>query len=153
MGRSTRPKQAKNKSRHLKRLEPSLTAFRSAITTGKNLFVGVDERTAYARRFRDVFAAHLGDLGGADNISEAERSLIRRATTLTVALERLESKFAEQDGEASTTDLMLYQRVSGALRRILQTLGLERRQKDVTSLGELLRRDHVRQMAEEAELT
>ena len=131
---------AKKKSRHLKRLEPSLTAFRSSITTGKNLFVGVDERSSYARRFRDVLAAYISDLGGVENISESERSLIRRATTLTVALERLEAKFAEHDGEASATDLMMYQRVTSCLRRVLESLGLQRRQKLVgPTLGEILR--------------
>ena len=31
---------------------------------------------------RDVMAAHLSDLGGVDNISEAERSIVRRAPKL-----------------------------------------------------------------------
>ena len=39
-----------------------------------------------------------------DNVSAAERSIIRRAATLTVELERLEAKFAVA-GEASVQDL------------------------------------------------
>jgi hypothetical protein len=74
-----------------------------------------------------VLSAHTSDLGGSDNISEAERSLIRRATTLTIVLERLETKFAEHDGEASNTDL-----IASSLRRILGAIGLQRRARDVT---------------------
>ncbi len=125
-------KRPKNKAYERKRLAPTSAAFRSSITNGSSLFVGVDQRSAYARRFRDVLAAHISDLGGRDNISEAERSLIRRATTLTVALERMEHKFAQHDGEASATDLITYQRVTGALRRCLESLGLRRRPKDIT---------------------
>ena len=44
--------------------------------------------------------------------------------------ERLESKFAS--GEASDRDLDLYQRASGNLRRLLESVGLQRRQRDVT---------------------
>ena len=118
-------KNTKKKPADRKRLAPSLAAFRSSITNGTSLFVGVDERSAYSRRFRDVLAAHTSDCGGSDNISEAERSLIRRATTLTVALERLESKFAEHDGEASTVDLLTYQRIVNTLRRTLEINRLE----------------------------
>lgn len=134
-------KNTKKKPADRKRLAPSLAAFRSSITNGTSLFVGVDERSAYSRRFRDVLAAHTSDCGGSDNISEAERSLIRRATTLTVALERLESKFAEHDGEASTVDLLTYQRIVNTLRRTLKSIGLKRRAKDITgpSLGDILR--------------
>jgi hypothetical protein len=59
----------------------------------------------------------------------------------------LEARFAAA-GEASASDLDLFVRGCGSLRRMLQTLGLQRRAKDVTglSLGEVLRRgiDHDR---------
>jgi hypothetical protein len=74
---------------------------------------------------------HLSDLGGEDVVSEAEKSIVRRAATLTVELERLELKFAKE-GEASTGDLDLYQRTSNSLRRLLESVGLERRMRDVT---------------------
>jgi hypothetical protein len=51
-------------------------------------------RAQWVRRAKDIIAAHLSDLGGEDNTSEAERSIIRRASVLTVELERLETKFA-----------------------------------------------------------
>jgi hypothetical protein len=75
---------------------------------------------------------HLADLGGPSNTSAAERSLARRAATLTIALEQLEAKFAVAEGVVSHTDLDLYSRGTGHLRRVLETLGLQRRVKDIT---------------------
>jgi hypothetical protein len=69
---------------------------------------------------KDLMALHESDLGGADRASEAEKSIIRRAATLTVELERLELKFAQADmaGQSATpTDLDLYQRTANSLRR------------------------------------
>jgi hypothetical protein len=104
---------------------------RSAVTNGKTLFAeGGDNRSAWARRLRDVLELHVADLGGADAISEAERSIVRRAAVLTVELERLESAFAE--GKGTPSDLDLYQRTAGNLRRLLEAVGLERRTRDVT---------------------
>ena len=80
---------------------------------------------------RDLIVAHVDDLGGQDAISEAERSICRRIATLTVELEVLESKFAEQ-GEATAKQLDLYQRTSGNLRRLLESIGLKRRPRNVT---------------------
>ena len=67
---------------------------RSRITNGSALLPGVDGRSPWVRRCKDVIAAHLSDLGGEDNTSAAERSIIRRASVLTVELERLEARFA-----------------------------------------------------------
>ena len=87
---------------------------------------------------RDLIALHLADLGGEDNVSEAERSIIRRVATLTVELERMESVFALA-GEAQPEQLDLYQRTAGNLRRLLEAVGLERRSRDITpSLEEYL---------------
>ena len=71
------------------------------------------------------------DLGGVDNCSAAERSLVRRAAALSVELERLEVKFATA-GEASIADLEAYGRASNTLRRLLEAVGLQRRPRDMT---------------------
>lgn len=102
---------------------------RSAITNGK-LLPGIDQRSAWVRRCRDIIGLHLNDLGGADNTSAAERSIIRRAAVLTTELERLEVKFALGE-QASPEDLDLYQRTTGNLRRLLEAVGLQRRAKEV----------------------
>ena len=113
-------------------------ASRSRITNGA--LIDGDGRSAWSRRMRDLINLHLSDLGGADAVSEAEKSIVRRVATLTVELERMESVFAEA-GEASPDQLDLYQRVSNSMRRMLETIGLQRRTRDVTSLGSILRSD------------
>jgi hypothetical protein len=107
------------------------------MTNGSALLPGVDGRSAWVRRCKDIIEAHLSDLGGEDNTSAAERSLIRRASVMTVELERLEARFAAA-GEASAEALDLYQRTAGNLRRLLEAVGLQRRARDVTTLADYL---------------
>lgn len=102
---------------------------RSRISNGKALLHGVDGRSVWARRFRDLIDLHIQDGGG--DVSEAKRSIIRRASALEVELERLEAKFALA-GEADAADLDLYQRASNTMRRHLESVGLERVARDVT---------------------
>ena len=112
-------------------------ALKSRITNGSTLLPGVDQRSAWVRRCKDVIAAHISDLGGIDNCSAAERSIVRRASVMTVELERLEAKFAKA-GEADANELDQYARVSANLRRLLEAVGLKRRPRDVTTLSEYL---------------
>jgi hypothetical protein len=104
---------------------------RSRVTNGSALLLGVDQRSPWVRRCRDVIALHLSDLGGPDFVSEAERSIVRRAAVITTELEQLEVRFARQ-GQASAADLDLYSRAAANLRRLLESVGLQRRPRDVT---------------------
>jgi hypothetical protein len=104
---------------------------RSRISNGSAVLPGVDGRSTWVRRLRDLIGLHLSDLGGNDAVSEAERSIVRRAATLTVELERLEAVFAVA-GEAQADQLDLYQRTANSLRRLLESVGIERRPRDVT---------------------
>jgi hypothetical protein len=96
---------------------------RSRVTNSTVLLPGVDGRSAWMRRCKDIIAAHVSDLGGEDNISAAERSIIRRASVMTVELERLEAKFAAAGG-ASERDLDLYIR-GGQLAPVIRNHWLE----------------------------
>ena len=107
---------------------PKPTA-RSRVSNGSALLPGVDGRSVWMRRFRDLMQLHVADAGG--DVSEAKRSIIRRASTLEVELERLEAKFAAS-GEADAADLDLYQRASNTMRRHLESVGLERVARNVT---------------------
>src|SRR5262249_14835002 len=113
---------------------------RSAVTNGQRLFVAAgDGRGPWARRMRDVIELHISDLGGLENASEAERSIIRRAATLTIELERLEAKFSTLPNGPRDSDLDMYQRCSNSLRRLLESIGIQRRPRDVTpSLEDVL---------------
>ncbi len=113
---------------------------RSAVSNGSRLLPGVDGRSTWVRRCRDLIELHTSDLGGTEAISEAERSIIRRASVLTTELERLERRFALA-GEAAERDLDLYQRCAGNLRRLLEAVGLQRRARPVQGLPVLLGRD------------
>jgi hypothetical protein len=118
---------------------------KSRITNGTKLLPGIDGRSPWVRRCKDLIAAHIADLGGELNTSAAERSIVRRAAVLTTELELLEAKFAAA-GSASSDDLDLYARTSGNLRRLLEAIGLQRRPRDIgPTLGDLLREDAMRQ--------
>jgi signal transduction protein with GAF and PtsI domain len=110
---------------------------KSRISNGTALLPGVDGRSAWYRRAKDLIAEFASDIPDA---SAAERSLVRRCAVLTVQLEQIEQRFAKADGNAEAADLDLYQKIANTLRRHLSTLGLQRRQKLVgPSLGEVLR--------------
>jgi hypothetical protein len=113
---------------------------RSRVSNGSALLHGVDGRSPWVRRCKDVINAHIADLGGLDNCSAAERSIVRRAAVLTTELEVLEVRFAKA-GEASSLDLETYQRCANSLRRLLEAIGLQRRPRDVTTFGGLIRAD------------
>ena len=117
------------------RKQPDLTLsrVRSAISNGTALLAELDHRSAWARRWRDIQAAHIADLGGEDALTEAERILIRRASMLCLQLELQERRFAlNEDGLASTKQILCYQRCTNTLRRTLEALGLQRRARDVS---------------------
>jgi hypothetical protein len=110
---------------------------RSAMTNG-TILPGVDGRSTWARRLRDLVTLHVADLGGDENVSEAERAIIRRAATLICELERMEAGFAVADG-ADDAALEVYQRAANSMRRLLEAVGLQRRARDVTpTLGQYL---------------
>jgi hypothetical protein len=122
------------------------------LAADKALLPGLDGRRF--GRFHEIVSEHISDMGGADNTSAAERSIIRRIGALTVQLEALESKF-DAPGASDKGDVDLYIRGAGGLRRLLQTLHarLERQSKDVTpgqAFGKLLHDDAMRQQREDA---
>jgi hypothetical protein len=51
---------------------------RSKVTNGKRLFVEGDKRGPWSRRFADILALIVSDLGGSDIISEGQRQLAHR---------------------------------------------------------------------------
>jgi hypothetical protein len=103
---------------------------RSAVTSGRKLLISGDPNSAWARRFHDLLVGHVNDLGGADQMSEAQLSLCRRAAALETEVEGLEARLSR--GEAVSLDE--YGRATSHLRRVYETLGLQhgRKQRDVT---------------------
>jgi hypothetical protein len=100
---------------------------RSAVTNGRRLFVEGDGNSAWSRRYRDLVTGHVVDLGGSDVLSEAQISLIRRASAIELELEQMEGRLSR--GEP--VDLDVFTRSASHLRRIFETLGVERKPRTV----------------------
>jgi len=131
MKAAERSKPEKKSPQSTKLFGPRLNG-RSRITNSNGtLLPNVDGRSVWARRLRDLIQLHVNDYGGEGNISEAMRSLIRRAATLTTELELMEVQFATNGG-AKSWQLEKYGRAANTLRRILVSCGLERKARDVT---------------------
>jgi len=108
---------------------------RSAVTNGKRLHVVNPGDTAWARRFRDVLAEIISDLGGPDGgLSEGQRQLARRAATISIACEQFEGQAAS----GAAIDLETYGKLTDRLGRAFQRLGLKREPRPVLTLREQL---------------
>jgi hypothetical protein len=107
---------------------------RSAVTSGRQLFMHGDAKSAWSRRFHDLVVGHVADLGGADLLSEAQFSLIRRAAAIETELERLDAQLSRNE----PVDMDSYARVAGHLRRLFETIGLRRVPRTVPSLDQYL---------------
>jgi hypothetical protein len=111
----------------------------SAVTSGRRLFaIDGDPLSPWSRRYRDLLAGHVSDLGGRDaSLSESQLSLIRRVSTVEVELEAMEARLSRGED----VDLDLYGRLLGHLRRAVETLhstSLKRHVKEPTALDNWL---------------
>ena len=101
---------------------------RSAVSNGTRLHVQPIGDTAWSRRFRDVLAQIVSDLGGADCLSEGQRQLARRAATISLECEKLEARAVGGD----QIDLDVYGQLTDRLGRAFHRLGLRRVARDVS---------------------
>jgi hypothetical protein len=118
---------------------------RSRVTNGSTPFVEGSQQSAWARRWRDLLAEVLSDLGN-DGLSEGQRQLARRCATIALACERMEGEAAQ----GREINLETYGALTDRLGRAFQRLGLKRRARDVTppSVSEYLA--HVNKQNEAA---
>jgi hypothetical protein len=84
--------------------------------------------TVSARRFRTVAARIAFDLGGRENLREAQQQLIRRCAMLSAQCELMEA----QAVEGQPLNALAYGQLTGHLVRALNVLGLKREPIDVT---------------------
>jgi hypothetical protein len=97
-------------------------------------FADLDLRTVAARRAQEVVNQLVTDLGG--DISTAERQLVQHAGVLSAYIEDQEVRFISGH-KIDIDDLLAALNVQ---RRLLVTLGLQRRQRDITpTVDEYLR--------------
>jgi hypothetical protein len=100
---------------------------RSRVSNGSRILEGIDGRSREARRFRDVLAEIVSDLGGPDRLSEGQRQIARRCAMLAVECEKLEA-IGVSGGEI---DLECYGQLTDRMGRAFQRLGLKRVPKPV----------------------
>jgi hypothetical protein len=99
---------------------------RSAVTSGRQLFIRGNPNSAWSRRYHDLRAGYISDIScgrGRDALTWAQLALIDRVVAIQCELERLDALLSR--GES--VDMDVYARVSSHLRRHLETLGVERR--------------------------
>jgi hypothetical protein len=130
---------AKAASKRTKRvpLAPRKPVARSRISNGNSLYLrGLDGRSSGARFYHDRITELVAMLGGPDEVSPAEISIVRGVARMELDREQMAS--AAQDWEDSdgkkgrplNTDA--FGRLCSRIGRELQRLGLRRRPKDVT---------------------
>jgi hypothetical protein len=103
------------------------------------LFVEIDGRTAWGRRYRDIVAALADDAGGLSSLSELKYALIRRVAALILESEKIEVSLAR--GEKADVDLLA--RISSHIRRLGEAIGIDRKVRDITpTLADLVRKHH-----------
>ena len=139
VGRKRTPRRAKRSTKRA-------TRPRSAVTSGRQLFIEGDPHSAWSRRYHDLVVGHCNDIGpGPDLLSEAQLSLIRRAASIECELERLDAMLSA----GAEVNLDAYGRASSHLRRLFETLGIERKARPV--LQEYLARKYPPEEADAAD--
>jgi hypothetical protein len=98
---------------------------RSAVSNGSKPMLGVDGRSAWLRRRKDLIHDHVADYGS--DLSVAQQALLERQAAELIACEQIEARMA--CGEATAEDIDQHARLTGNIRRNYEVLGVERRAK------------------------
>ncbi len=106
---------------------PPSAALRSALSNGRRVVAAADNRSASARRLRDVRHDLTAAIGRP--LQPGEALLVHRVASLTVAAERLDSALARD--EVVDADALV--RVGNAIARLLTSLGLAQWEESANS--------------------
>ena len=88
----------------------------------------LDRRTVEYQRYEAIRVALIADKGGPDEVTEAEAQIADKAAFLAMTLEGMQ--IAALAGEE--INLQRYGELTDRLRRNLETIGLQRRPRDIT---------------------
>lgn len=94
----------------------------------------LDRRTVVGRAITDRIAAWESDLGGADSLSHARRSLIRRAVWMEALAESHELHLAA----GREIDVGAYSQAINSLLGVYRLLGIDRKARPVKRLRDAL---------------
>ena len=95
----------------------------------------LDGRTGIAQVMRERYAAFTADLGGAEHLSYAQRSLVERALWLEYWLAQQEQGLAT----GAEFDVGKWVQAANSLQGILSKLGLDRQARDVPHLSSFIK--------------
>jgi hypothetical protein len=101
---------------------------RTKVTNSGQLFIDRDAQLKVSRRFHDVLASIVTDLGGVERLSEGQKQMARRCAMLSVECEKMESAAVA----GLPFDVESYGQLTDRLGRAFQRLGLKRVMHDVT---------------------
>ena len=99
----------------------------------------MDGRSRLAKRYAALVHKIVTDLGGADGLSEVEKSLVQRASFTVLQIEMIEAK-ALGGTPLNSIDFERHGSLTDRFRRLAQVIGLERRTKSVDTLADYIRR-------------
>lgn len=99
---------------------------RTRVGNGSVVLNDVDGRSIVFRRYREILASLVSDMGG--DPSEAQEQIARRAASLAIWCEQADTDAAN----GTPIDIGAYTTASNTLRRLLESLGLERKARNVT---------------------
>lgn len=99
---------------------------RTRVGNGNAVLNNVDARSIVFRRYREILASLVSDMGG--DPSEAQEQIARRAASLAIWCEQADTDAAN----GTPIDIGAYTTASNTLRRLLESLGLERKARNVT---------------------
>jgi hypothetical protein len=103
---------------------------RARVTNESKMLVGVDGRSAEARRYRDLCSSFADALGGEAALTETQRVAVRRAAELTTLAEQQRARALR--GEP--VDPLALVRLEGMTARAVRGLGIETQPKRRRSL-------------------
>jgi hypothetical protein len=106
-----------------KRAADPLVYGRTKISNGSQFLPGIDNRSLWARRCKDIYNGYLAAVPGA---TVDQRSHLKRASILEAKLEYLEAQLfaTTETDEDDNAKLDIYQRTAGQHRRALMAAGL-----------------------------
>lgn len=99
---------------------------RTRVGNGSAVLNDVDGRSIVYRRYREILASLVSDMGG--DPSEAQEQIARRAASLAIWCEQQD----EGASNGNPIDVAAYTTASNSLRRLLESLGLKRALRNVT---------------------
>ena len=108
---------------------PSAPQFATRVGMGRDILPGVSGASLMGRRLKEIVAALTSDLGGESEMTEAKKHLVRRIAVMAAQLEQIEAEVARGERPFNISE---YSTGANTLKRLLEAIGLERRQRDVT---------------------